>query len=264
VKASSLRGSSLYSSFSHDKKLQMMADKLRKARSANTSNKWSKDTNRPSYTPSNMSNRPILGGHARNNLKSSHNSIPILKPMFAQEVDTGVTKAASAEPTISSETKESKPQNNESDSNENQPKLPLGTARFFFMGRNTQNLDPSQLPSASWTPPVNPARRLPKNEQALGSSSSNGANSIEKGPIVQSATKGNPVTGKVGSRSNLGGGSVQQREPKKADGKDDKRSGSLRNNPAQKHRSSSAPRRPGQRMMNDDIDGENKMKRRRK
>ncbi|KAJ2230119.1 translation initiation factor IF-2, partial [Coemansia sp. RSA 1286] len=264
VKACSLRGSSLYSSFSHDKKLQMMADKLKKARSANTSNKWNKGTNRPSYTPSNLSNRPILGGHARNNLKSSHNSIPILKPIFAQEIDTGVTKAASTEPTISSETKESKPQNDESGSNENQPKLSLGTARFFFMGRNTENLDPSQLPSASWTPPVDPARRLPKNEQALGSSSSNGATSIEKGPIVQSATKGNPVTGKVGSRSNLGGGSIQQREPKKADGKDDKRSGSVRNNPAQKHRSSSAPRRPGQRMMNDDIDGENKMKRRRK
>ncbi|KAJ1642314.1 translation initiation factor IF-2 [Coemansia asiatica] len=240
-----------------------MAAKLRKARSSNTSNKWSKSSSRLGYTQPNLSNRPAIGGHARNNLKPSHSSIPILKPMFAQEEDADILKTTANASSSLPKSEESKPQSNESSSN-NQDKPLLGAARFFFLGRNLQNMDPSQLPSASWPRPAESASRSLNSDQATGSCNIKSADRAESNVSSESASS-RPLTSKVSSMYTAEKSSQQQRETKRADGKSGKQAAdTLKGKPAQKHRNGSAPRRPGQRTLHEDEEGESRLKRRRK
>ncbi|KAJ1816060.1 translation initiation factor IF-2 [Coemansia sp. RSA 2598] len=259
---------------------------LRKARAGVTSNKKAVDSSRIGYKQPSLSKRPTIGGHARNNLKPSHASIPILKPIFAQE-EPDVPKTTSNAPPKSPETKESslKPSSESQGIKENstqsigssslnkQPEPALGAARFFFLGRGTQNFDSSQLPSASWTPPANTQNHSSKGDQAARSGGGNNSRGIsgrknadkpESSAISGTAVK-RPLTDKAINKHTIEAGSLQQRVPKRADGKSGKQpTDSSKGKPAQKHRISSAPRRHGQRVLHEDNEDDNKMKRRRK
>ncbi|KAJ2476433.1 translation initiation factor IF-2, partial [Coemansia sp. RSA 2320] len=94
-----------------------------------------------------MSNRPVIGGHARNNLKSSHsvNSALKFKPIFEEDESAepaGVVKPtsstitpATATPAVSQTGSATKP-------------AAQGAARFFFMNRKV-GLS-AELPSVTW------------------------------------------------------------------------------------------------------------------
>ncbi|KAJ2718806.1 translation initiation factor IF-2, partial [Coemansia sp. Benny D115] len=156
--------------------MQKLREQLLKARTSNL--KSTKNSQPPNYVNSNLSKRPVIGGHARNNLKSAHVSIPTFKPFFEQGSATPSPEAPQERP--ASEAATEKPaseavvkepaeavQSNADESKSSalatnkapEASTPSranavpGTARFFFFGSSRPNKAAESPRPASPQPP---------------------------------------------------------------------------------------------------------------
>ncbi|KAJ2476761.1 hypothetical protein IWW47_006286, partial [Coemansia sp. RSA 2052] len=130
--------------------------------------KWARPGSARAAHPHHLSNRPIIGGHARNNLKSGHaaSSGLVLKPFFEEEV---LAKPVSAtESRRSATAAEASP-----GSTASAPAVAAqgggGAARFFFMNRKQGA--PAELPSVAWAAKSKPSSTGPSSAQASALSS---------------------------------------------------------------------------------------------
>ncbi|KAJ2443727.1 translation initiation factor IF-2, partial [Coemansia sp. RSA 2424] len=128
--------------------------------------KWARPGSARAAHPHHLSNRPIIGGHARNNLKSGHaaSSGLVLKPFFEEEV---LAKPVSATESRGSATAA------EASPGSTAPAVAAqgggGAARFFFMNRKQGA--PAELPSVAWAAKSKPSSTGQSSAQASALSS---------------------------------------------------------------------------------------------
>ncbi|KAJ2485996.1 translation initiation factor IF-2 [Coemansia sp. RSA 2050] len=129
------------SHLSLDARAQLQRELSKLSQAKDNSANWARPGSaRATYSPQ-LSNRPIIGGHARNNLKSAHAASSGLnsKPFF--EEDVSVTPASTA-------VTRNAPSVIDVKSPEPAARQPLGAPRFFFMNRKQGA--PAELPSVTW------------------------------------------------------------------------------------------------------------------
>ncbi|KAJ2050076.1 translation initiation factor IF-2 [Coemansia sp. S2] len=127
---------------SSDARAQLQRELSKLSQAKDNSAKWARPNSARAAYPQHLSNRPIIGGHARNNLKSAHVASSGLnsKPFFEEE--ESVAPASTAEirkPPAATAAKPSEPA----------PRPAQGAARFFFMNRKQGAA--AELPSVAWT-----------------------------------------------------------------------------------------------------------------
>ncbi|KAJ1891185.1 translation initiation factor IF-2 [Kickxella alabastrina] len=267
---------SYYSASDFDR-LQRLRNEFNKAKSNDTSGKWKSNASAGNPTNPSISKRPVIGGHARNNLKSAHSAIPTFKPFFEQASPTATIETAHAVPTKL----EQKPKE-DSSSKVDSPKPALGSARFFFMGRG-QPTKQTELPSVAWasknntaqdSPPATGSTGTAKNQPASDLGASKTANAVGSADLKGRSSELSRMVQEYGRRHNpadkknapkkLEQQSPTQQDRKQPDIKHAKQGDAPKKPVEHKHRTSAAPRRPGQRIENADQDDENQMKRRRR
>ncbi|KAJ1938557.1 translation initiation factor IF-2, partial [Kickxella alabastrina] len=267
---------SYYSASDFDR-LQRLRNEFNKAKSNDTSGKWKSNASAGNPTNPSISKRPVIGGHARNNLKSAHSVIPTFKPFFEQASPTVTIETAHAVPAKL----EQKPKE-DSSSKVDSPKPALGSARFFFMGRG-QPTKQTELPSVAWASKNNAAQDLPpatgstgtaKNQPASGLGASKTANAVGSADLKGRSSELSRMVQEYGRRHNPADKknapkkfeqqSPTQQDRKQPDIKYAKQGDAPKKPVEHKHCTSAASRRPGQRIENADQDDENQMKRRRR
>ncbi|KAI8321453.1 initiation factor 2 [Martensiomyces pterosporus] len=181
-----------YSAPSEQEKLQRLRDMFSKAR--DTSARWQKPPN-PRANTRNRTNRPIIGGSARNNLKSAHttSAMPIFKPFFEQESSAGAftkTSAGTADKPRVQSADAGMPSKNDSQAAPelNKPK-PQGSAKFFFLGKGSPLS--RELPSKAWAGKISsPKASTSERDKGIKTTGT----SRQKPPPLPLGTNTSPIT----------------------------------------------------------------------
>ncbi|KAJ1883779.1 hypothetical protein LPJ71_009942, partial [Coemansia sp. S17] len=127
---------------SSDARAQLQRELSKLSQAKDNSAKWARPNSARAAYPQHLSNRPIIGGHARNNLKSAHVASSGLnsKPFFEEEESAAPANTAGIhKPPAATAAKPSEPA----------PRPAQGAARFFFMNRKQGAA--AELPSVAWT-----------------------------------------------------------------------------------------------------------------